>query len=718
MAISSFRRASATGGTPVGFLINTQSGNDVYSLEETYPAGVYDIKLNPNDNDYDIYSVSKDGTESSHTASNELIADEEFDQIVILGVPTGTRVAFSYQGEIVAPTQATDEIPTVAGAVAGGVVQTSLPNIDDTTVINGRGFSSNVEVYFIDQNDNESAAKNVVRNSSRELVVTRPDSFSPDVSPYTIRVENGGRATPSGTNSHILINAVTAGTNPVWSTDGDLVYNIGAVTPDITLLATDTEGSDIDYSIVSGSLPSGLSLDGETGVISGTFDGSAVEGDSNSVTFRAIDAGGNFLDKSFNFVANSLPTWTTPSGELSASIVPDVAYSLQLDASTGTRGGAITYSLVSGTLPNGITLSSSGLLSGTSTEPFGVSFTITVRATDEKGLFAEREFIIPAPEVEWTTSSLPELLIGFPTSVFLEATIPVDTIDSYSVVSGSLPDGLILDDATGEISGSPTSAVTESVTFRATSVLGSTADQTLSITTRAANEVILTSSQTYTTPAGYDKVHAFIVGGGGSGAGGNWKGRGGGGGGSGQWLAVYDMPAGTYTASIGGGGARSNSKGSEGSNGSGTSFAGYSVSGGSRGTTNAQGGSGGSGGGRGSNGWYNSASGGFNGNNGGGGNLGGTGLSDPFPAFITPANASAMGNNTSNFLGGSSSGGGGGGSAIGRGGTGDGIHGADAGNGGVGAGGGGGHRDPWSNSNNTDDTYGASGGRGEVRIYY
>ena len=218
-----------------------------------------------------------------------------------------------------------------------------------------------------------------------------------------MRVTNPGIPVPTGSNAHLLSNSVTAGTNPSWVTGTTIFYNVGAAT-NITLLATDTEASDIDYTLVSGTLPTGLTLDNETGVISGTFSGSASEGAVTSITIRATDAGGNFLDRTFSLTANAAPSWTTPVGALSSQPGPGTPYSFQLVASGGSAGGALTYTIQSGSLNNGLTLSSSGLISGTTNDVAGTTATFTVRVTDQAGLFADRTFT--------TTTKLPLLATG------------------------------------------------------------------------------------------------------------------------------------------------------------------------------------------------------------------------------------------------------------------------------------------------------------------
>ena len=74
------------------------------------------------------------------------------------------------------------------------------------------------------------------------------------------------------------------------------------------------------------------------------------------------------------------PVWTTTAGKI-ASIDEEVAYSVQLEANTS-DSTAITYSVISGSLPSGIGLTSTGLLTGTPAEVAKrTRYTFIVRAT-------------------------------------------------------------------------------------------------------------------------------------------------------------------------------------------------------------------------------------------------------------------------------------------------------------------------------------------------
>jgi hypothetical protein len=80
------------------------------------------------------------------------------------------------------------------------------------------------------------------------------------------------------------------------------------------------------------------------------------------------------------------------------------AYSYQLVA-TDDSGTAPIYSLVSGTFPTGITLSSSGLISGTTSAITGSTGTIslTFRATDANSTFTDQSLSIPTQIYEFSS---------------------------------------------------------------------------------------------------------------------------------------------------------------------------------------------------------------------------------------------------------------------------------------------------------------------------
>lgn len=84
------------------------------------------------------------------------------------------------------------------------------------------------------------------------------------------------------------------------------------------------------------------------------------------------------------------PTWTTASGALTAA-VSGTAYSLTLAA---TADSAKTFSVQTGSLPTGLSLSSAGVISGTPTDTSSTNYSFTVRVTDAEGQTADRAFTL------------------------------------------------------------------------------------------------------------------------------------------------------------------------------------------------------------------------------------------------------------------------------------------------------------------------------------
>jgi hypothetical protein len=373
----------ATGANDFNVTLNGPVTTATFTKE--YFAGAYTISSALLDSSYDIYVYDTLGNQVGYTKSPSLSATGNFNKIVIVGGSTGDLLSFSYKTTFTATTT-TGEV--TAGAFITSATPTALNTIDDTTVVSGGNFAANVSVYFVGSDNIERAAKSVVRSSSSSLIVTRPDNFPTNLGTYKLIVENPGITRPTGSSLHILNNAITAGTTPNWTTGTTLPEIAKNIAYSTTLLATDIEGTDIDYSIVSGTLPSGITLNNETGLLSGTYTGA--DFNTTNLVIRAIDTGGNTVDRTFRLFSLN-PVWNT-----SASLPgyqANVLYSTTLSVSDD---NAITYSLQSGSLPSGITLNTStGVISGTSSSTS--TFTATIRATDSVGNYSDRVFTLANP---------------------------------------------------------------------------------------------------------------------------------------------------------------------------------------------------------------------------------------------------------------------------------------------------------------------------------
>src|SRR5678815_5589245 len=216
------------------------------------------------------------------------------------------------------------------------------------------------------------------------------------------------------------------------------------------------------FRVSTGTLPAGVTLS-TAGLLSGT----PTTAGTSSFTVATTDVNGCTGSQAYSLTIAcptiTLSPSTLPSGQVA------VAYSQTITASGGTS--PYTFSVTSGALPAGVTLTAAGLLSGTPTLAQTASFTL--RATDARGCTGTRAYSVtiappvppPCPTITLFPTSLPTGYTGRAYSQTLTAsggTAPY----SFALISGALPAGLSFSVAT--ISGTPTTAGTSALTFRAT----------------------------------------------------------------------------------------------------------------------------------------------------------------------------------------------------------------------------------------------------------
>ncbi len=213
------------------------------------------------------------------------------------------------------------------------------------------------------------------------------------------------------------------------------------------------------WSILSGSLPTGLILNPTSGVITGT---PTTQG-SSTFTAQAQDSTGAKASAPFVIVIN--PAQVPLS--LSNTALPNGTVGVAYSSTIGVSGGTSPYTcvLTSGTLPAGLSLNGC-VVSGTPTTAGPV--TVMVKATDSANpantvTGPESITINPAPSL--TISSPPAATAGTPYT----GVIPIsggNSPYSCSITTGTLPAGLTLTGCT--LSGTPTTPGTTTVTVKGT----------------------------------------------------------------------------------------------------------------------------------------------------------------------------------------------------------------------------------------------------------
>lgn len=223
------------------------------------------------------------------------------------------------------------------------------------------------------------------------------------------------------------------------------------------------------WSITAGMLPPGVGLSTTSGAISGT----PSAGGTYNVSMQVTDARGQVASKSLSLAIAAVLVITTsslPNG------TAGVAYSATLTASSGTP--PVTWMLASGQLPAGLSLSTSGTLSGTPTTVSSYNF--TVQAKDSGGQSASKACIVVVTSaLSIVTTSLPGGTVGTAYSAAISATGGTAPY-AFSVASGQLPGGLSLS-ASGSLSGTPTTSGSFNFSLQAADAGGQTAAQAFTV---------------------------------------------------------------------------------------------------------------------------------------------------------------------------------------------------------------------------------------------
>ncbi|PRA73855.1 autotransporter outer membrane beta-barrel domain-containing protein, partial [Ochrobactrum sp. MYb29] len=208
--------------------------------------------------------------------------------------------------------------------------------------------------------------------------------------------------------------------------------------------------------------PPGLTLNSATGVFSGT----PTKAGTYKFWLGATDKNGDGGESAGTngWREYSVTIAEAPTIKIGPQNIPDTkvgkSYDLQFAAEGGT--GPYTYKVITGTLPTGLTLSTDGKLTGTTTE--AKTFNFTVEAKDAEGYLGTRSSTIVVAAIATVTINPATLPNGKVGKAYDAQTLNASggatpyTYKEYD--KAKQPPGLTLNSATGVFSGTPTKAGT------------------------------------------------------------------------------------------------------------------------------------------------------------------------------------------------------------------------------------------------------------------
>jgi FG-GAP repeat protein/putative Ig domain-containing protein len=336
---------------------------------------------------------------------------------------------------------------TASDIAANSIFGISVAISGDTVVV-GTGGSQD-SVYFFERSGETWTERQILTASDGATF----DSFASTIAISGDSVVVGAQYADVGANEQQGAAYVFAGVAcPGITLDPPSLRN-GTAGSAYNWSITATGGSGhYNYSVSSGTLPAGLTLNPTTGSLSGR----PVMAGSYDFTITATD--GSLCPGSHDYtlvidcpvISVSPANPNLPPGQVGAS------YNRGFTANGGLS--PYSFSVSAGALPAGLTLDpATSALSGAPTA--SGTFNFAIRATDSGGCSGATAYVLtvncPTIQINPANPNLPNGTAGAPFNgafTVMGGTAPY----SFSITNGALPGGLTLDAATGELSGAPT----------------------------------------------------------------------------------------------------------------------------------------------------------------------------------------------------------------------------------------------------------------------
>lgn len=223
----------------------------------------------------------QDGNDIIQESSGTVTVGQSGQTVAVAGGATLSVPALTVNGQPVTAIT----LPTVAS-----LSPNTITNAQTSITITGTNYVNGATVNAISTTGAIFTADTVTFNSATSI--TAQFTLATDGT-YFIRVEN-----PDGLAGRSSTALLTVSDAPTWTTAaGSLGSMAAGDAANFTIAATGD--STIAYSIASGALPGGLSLNTSTGAITGTESGATAETTYN-FTARATDAEAQTADRAFS----------------------------------------------------------------------------------------------------------------------------------------------------------------------------------------------------------------------------------------------------------------------------------------------------------------------------------------------------------------------------------------------------------------------------------
>lgn len=309
---------------------------------------------------------------------------------------------------------------------------------------------------------------------------------------YTLMTRAYDAAGNVGQSGNVVVSVARDTTAPTVS----LTSPAAGATVSGTVTVSASAGDAVGISRVEFYLNSTLLSASNVAPFSYSWNTASVTNGSYALSARAYDASGNVGTSSQRTVtvSNAATSTTSTATSTAATTAPPTISTVGLAAATvgraysaglGATGGVspYTWSLASGVLPAGLSLSSTtGAITGTPTS--SGTYSITFRVTDSRGATATRALSIsvgaaPVAALVINTSTI-TVKYGQASSTTLSASGGLAPY-TWGIVASSVPFGMSFNGSTGQLFMLPTRLGTFPVNFKVTDSRGTAVIKTVSI---------------------------------------------------------------------------------------------------------------------------------------------------------------------------------------------------------------------------------------------